>query len=285
MHDLKTRALRLCQAGAALALLLLGVSLPAAASNTPQPIAVEVVQPGREGLELTARLTPESGVISRNISWTVRRADGGTVYASEAGAVDLSLPPGDYLVDAAYGAASLSYSVSLPPRSRIVASFVLNAGGLSVDARLADTTLPAAKPRIRVFALAEGKADRLVALSVEPGEIIRLPEGRYRVESRPAEGNAEAVADVAVKAGRVSTLAITHKASLARLSFVGSPAAHVRWNVEDQKGKRIAEVSGLSANLLLVPGTYTAKASVGKELLTATFLIAAGETRDILLGN
>jgi hypothetical protein len=285
LHDLTTRALRLCRAGAALAILLVGGSLPAVAAESPHPIAIEIVKPGREGLELTARLAPESGVIGRNISWTVRRADGSTVYAAEAGSVDLSLPPGEYLVDAVYGAASLSHSLSLPPGSRIVASFVLNAGGLSVDARLADSTLPAAKPRIRVFALTEGKADRLVALSVEPGEIIRLPEGRYRVESRPAEGNAEAVADVTVKAGRVSTLAITHKASLARLSFVGSPAASVRWNVEDQKGKRIAEISGLSANLLLVPGTYTAKASVGRELLTATFLIAAGETRDILLGN
>ena len=285
MHDRTTRALRLCLAGAALALMLAGAGLPALASEPPHPVAIEIVKPGREGLELTARLTPESGVIGRNISWTVRRADGSTVYASEAGSVDISLPPGDYLVDAAYGAASLSHSVSLPPGSRIVASFVLNAGGLSVDARLADSTLPAARPRVRVFALTEGKADRLVALSVEQGEIIRLPEGRYRVESRPAEGNAEAVADVTVKAGRVSTLTITHKASLARLSFVGSPAAQVRWNVEDQKGRHIAEVSGLSANLLLVPGTYTARASVGQELLTATFLIAAGETRDILLGN
>jgi hypothetical protein len=286
LHDKTTRAQRLCRAAALAAFLLLSAGAPPAlAAETAHPIAIEIVQPGREGLELTARLSPEGGIIGRNISWTVRRADGTPVYESEAGSVDISVPPGDYVVEAAYGAANLSQSVSLPPGSRIVASFILNAGGLSVAARLGDSTLPKAAPRIRVFALSEGKADRLVALSVKPGEIIRLPQGRYRVESLPAQGNAVAVADVDVKAGRVSTLDITHKASLARLSFVGSPSASVRWDIEDAKGRRIAEASGLNANLLLVPGTYTARATVGRELLTATFLIAAGETRDILLGN
>jgi len=117
------------------------------------------------------------------------------------------------------------------------------------------------------------------------GEVIRLPEGRYRVESRSAAGNAAAVTDVDVKAGRVSTVGMTIKAGLARLSFVGSPEAQVMWNVEDQRGTRIALSNGLTANLLLIPGTYTARAVVGPELLTATFRIAAGETRDILLGN
>ena len=254
---------------------------PASAAEQPRPVAIEIVQPGREGLELTARLSQDGGIIERNISWNVRTADGKPVYSSEAGSVDISVPPGDYQIDAAYGASSLSERVSLPPGSRLLVSFVLNAGGLRVTPSLAAADFPPAKPRVRVFTL-DG---RLVAVSREAGEIIRLPEGRYRVESRPAAGNAAAVTDVDVTAGRMSTIGITHKAGLARLSFVGSPSARVTWTVADAQGARVALRDGLGANLLLVPGTYTARAAVGAELLTATFRIAAGETRDIMLGN
>ena len=118
-----------------------------------------------------------------------------------------------------------------------------------------------------------------------PNELIRLPEGTYRVESQVSTGNVKAVADVHVTAGRVATVKIAHKAGLARLAFVGAPNAVVRWQVEDQSGSPIATRGGINANVTLLPGTYTARAEVGAELLTATFNIAAGEVRDIMLGN
>ena len=126
---------------------------------------------------------------------------------------------------------------------------------------------------------------RLMAVSVTPGEIIRLPEGTYRVESQVSTGNVKAVADVHVTAGRVATVKIAHKAGLARLAFVGAPNSAVRWEIEDQSGSAIATRGGINANVTLLPGTYTARAEVGAELLTATFNIAAGEVRDIMLGN
>ena len=61
--------------------------------NSAHPVAIEVVKPGREGLELTARLTEDGGVIERNINWTVRTIDGRQVYASQSGSVDISVPP------------------------------------------------------------------------------------------------------------------------------------------------------------------------------------------------
>jgi hypothetical protein len=246
------------------------------------PVAIEVVKQGREGLELTARLTAESSVITSGISWRVRTAEGAPVHESAAGSADVSLAPGDYVVEAAYGAAVETRSVSIPPGVRLMVSFILEAGGLRVDARLATSDFPAVRPHLRVFALPAG---RLVAADYASGGIIRLPAGRYRVESRASAGNVSAVADVEVKPGRLSTLAITHKAGLARLAFVGSAAADVNWDVADAAGRRIASETGLSANLLLIPGTYTARAKVGDELLTATFTIAAGKARDIMLGN
>jgi hypothetical protein len=284
LHDGVTRA-RLFRRGAerlALAAILL-VFGPVMA--TAQPVAVEVVKPGREGLELTARLTEDGGLITRDIAWTIRAADGEILFASETGSVDISLPPGDYTVEAAYGAAIEAHTVSVPERVRLMVSFILKAGGLRIDVGMGETAFPAARPQLRVFALGSSGTGRLVASGEAGGGIIRLPEGRYRVESQAAEGNALAVADVTVKAGRLSTLAITHRAGLARLAFVGSPSAEVRWDVEDAGGTLVASETGLGANLVLVPGTYTARAAVGPELLTATFAITAGKARDIMLGN
>ena len=246
------------------------------------PVAIEVVKQGREGLELTARLSVDGGVITSGISWRIETADGTAVHESETGSADVSLPPGDYVVEAAYGAAVETRSVSIPQGVRLMVSFILEAGGLRVDARLAMSDFPAARPHLRIFALPAG---RLVAADYASGGIIRLPEGRYRVESRASAGNVSAVTDVEVKPGRLSTLAITHKAGLARLSFVGSAAAVVNWDITDADGRHIASEPGLSARLLLTPGTYTARAKVGDELLTATFTIAAGTARDIMLGN
>lgn len=205
-----------------------------------------------------------------------------TVYAAETGTADVSLPPGDYVVDAAYGATTLTEQVSIPPATRLRVSLMLDAGGLRVEPLVSGIAVPAVASRVRVFSM-DGK--RLMAVSVKPGEIIRLPEGTYRVESQVSTGNVKAAADVHVTAGRVATVKIAHKAGLARLAFVGPPNAVVRWEVEDGRGVTITTRAGLNANVTLLPGTYTARALVGAELLTATFNIAAGEARDIMLGN
>jgi len=267
-------------AALAMAVFLCGSALPAA--GAAHGLTIELVKPGREGLELSARLTPEGGALQHNISWNIRGEDGATVYAAETGTADVSLPPGDYVVDARYGATLLTQTVSIPAATRLKVSLVLDAGGLKVEPLVSGIPVPAAAARVRVFSM-DGK--RLMAVSVKPGEIIRLPEGTYRVESQVSTGNVKAVADVHVRAGRVATVKIGHKAGLARLSFVGSPRSSVRWEVEDGSGKAIATRSGLAANVTLRPGTYTARALVAGELLTATFNIAAGEVRDILLGN
>ena len=256
-------------------------TLPAFAAQA-HGLAIELVKPGREGLELSARLTPDGGELQHNISWNIRSPDGVTVYSGDEGTADVSLPPGDYVVDASYGATVLTELVSIPAATRLRVSLVLDAGGLKVEPLVSGIAVPPVASRVRVFSM-DGK--RLMAVSVKPGEIIRLPEGTYRVESQVSTGNVKAVADVHVTAGRVATVKIAHKAGLARLAFVGSPNSTVRWEVEDGSGSAIAARSGLNANVTLLPGTYTARALVGAELLTATFNIAEGEVRDIMLGN
>lgn len=286
MHDCRPRARhqrhRRRGHGAAFAVALLLSSALPAFSEAAHGLAIQLVPPGREGLELSARLTPDGGPLQQNMSWIIRGPDGDTVYSGEGGTADVSLKPGDYVVDASYGATLVEKLVSIPAATRLKINFVLDAGGLKVEPMLGKIDVPPVASRVRVFSM-DGR--KLVAVSVTPGEIIRLPQGTYRVESQVSTGNVKAVADVHVTAGRVATVKIAHKAGLARLAFVGAPNSVVRWEIEDQSGTAIATRGGINANVTLLPGTYTARAEVGAELLTATFNIAAGEARDIMLGN
>ena len=263
----------------AVAIFLALVPHPAGAATG---LAIELVKPGREGLELSARLTDKGQPLQQNMSWNIRNPDGVSIFGGTEGTADVSIPPGDYVVNATYGATVVEELVSLPKGTRLRVNFVLDAGALRVEPLVTGIPVPAVASRVRVFSM-DGK--RLMAVSVMPNELIRLPEGTYRVESQVSTGNVKAVADVHVTAGRVATVKIAHKAGLARLAFVGAPNAVVRWQVEDQSGSPIATRGGINANVTLLPGTYTARAEVGAELLTATFNIAAGEVRDIMLGN
>ena len=287
LHACRSRARLHRHRGQGLALVLaaavaLGATALPALAEAPHGLAIQLVQPGREGLELSARLTPEGRPLQQNMSWTIRDPDGVTVFSGDEGTADVSLAPGDYVVDASYGATLVEKLVSIPAATRLRISLVLDAGGLKVEPLLGKIDVPPVASRVRVFSL-DGR--RLMAVSVTPGEIIRLPAGTYRVESQVSTGNVQAVADVHVTAGRIATVKIAHKAGLARLAFVGAPNAVVRWEIEDQTGSAIASRGGINANVTLLPGTYTARAEVGAELLTATFNIDAGEVRDILLGN
>jgi hypothetical protein len=189
------------------------------------------------------------------------------------------------MVDIRYGAAHVQRGLTLLAGNHLSVSFVLNVGGIRILPRLQGLGLPAAPSLSRIFALGGINGGELVAQSTVPGEIIRVPAGNYRIESRFETGNAVAVADVKVKPGLMNAVEIDHAAGLARLSFVGAPDADVSWAVATTDGENLAAASGLSADIVLKPGTYVASATAGGEVMTATFAIAVGEERDIILGN
>ena len=118
---------------------LCATALPALA-EAAHGLAIQLVQPGREGLELSARLTPDGGPLQQNMSWNIRNPDGVTVYSGDEGTADVSLAPGDYVVDASYGATLLEELVSIPAATRLRISFVLDAGGLKVEPLLGRST-------------------------------------------------------------------------------------------------------------------------------------------------
>ncbi len=311
MHDLSTRALQIRRQKSATSAALLAAVLflspfafadavgapkttdesavavmaPKFQTRVAHDIAIEIVKPGNEGLELSARLSESGGLIERDISWTLRDAQGGVVYDQNTKLAHVALPPGDYSVEARYGSASFSQSLTLLEANRLMVSFVLEVGGIRVLPRLQGLGLIPAQTQSLIYALSGADKGKLITISKVPGEILRVKSGDYRIESRFATGNVAVVVDVHVNSGLMSAVEIDHAAGLARLSYVGAPDAHVSWLVTDARGEQLPAIDGLSASVVLKPGAYTAKAQIGSEFLTASFDIAAGQERDILLGN
>ena len=223
--------------------------------------------------------------IARDVAWQVRNEAGELVLDATANELESALVPGQYIVEAQYGAVAVRETVRLIEGNSIAVNFVLNAGGLRVLPAvkgLATSDLPS---KTLVYALTEIDKGKLVAHSNTPGELLKLPAGAYRVESRMGDGNTTAVTDVRIRPGKMSAIEVNHQAGLARLNFVGSPDAQVKWDVRPIDGQKIATLDGLTHRLALKPGTYLAEAHVNGEILTAKFKIVAGEERDIMLGN
>jgi hypothetical protein len=255
------------------------------AQDTRHEVSISVVDPGKEGLSLVARLTTLSTHIARDVAWQVRNEQGELLLNATANELQSPLAPGLYVVEAQYGAVAVRETVRLTQGNSVAVNFVLNAGGLRVLPSLKGLAATGLKSKTFVYALAGIDKGKLVTHTEEPGELLKLPAGVYRVESRIGDGNTTAVTDVRIRPGKMSAVEVTHQAGLARLNFVGSPQAHVTWDIRAIEGEKLTSLEGLTHKLALKPGTYLAEAHVNGEILTAKFKITAGEERDIMLGN
>ncbi len=255
------------------------------ANDTSHEVAISVVEPGKESISLAARLTTMSTHIARDIVWQVRNETGELILDATSNELQSPLVPGQYVVEAQYGAVAVRETVRVVPGNSVAVNFVLNAGGLRVLPALKGLAATDMKSKTFVYALAGIDKGKLIAHSEQPGELLKLAAGTYRVESRMGEGNTTAVTDVRIRPGKMSAVEVTHQAGIARLNFVGSPDAQVKWDVRAIDGLKLTTLDGLTHRLALKPGTYLAEAHVNGEILTAKFKIAVGEERDIMLGN
>jgi hypothetical protein len=309
MHDFSTRALPFRRQKRAISIALLtavtcfaGVAALAASGgptesaliSAPPPnfqkraahdIAIEIVKPGSEGLELTARLSEDGGQIARDITWRLRDSSGAIVYDRAVSTAEIKVPPGEYKVEADYGSASFAQSLSVLEANRLYVSFILDVGGIRILPRLKGMGAPAAQPQSLVYSLSGRDKGQLIAISNIAGEVLRVPAGDYRIESRFAAGNAVAVADVKVRAGKLRALEINHMAGLVRLAYTGAARDDVTWMVTNHQGERLPRIEGQSASIVLKPGSYSATASIGDKTMTSYFIIAEGQERDVRLGE
>jgi hypothetical protein len=254
----------------------------ATAAAFANDLSLSNVEPGEEGLSLSARLAETIDEPVKDIHWTVRDETGEIVQDQTATIAKLKLTPGTYRVDAHYGETVRTEVIQLPAGKQVSFGFVLNAGALRVLPRIANIPTSAAA-KSTVYALSGIEKGKLIASSRVAGRIFSLPAGTYRVKTEYENGNVAAVTDVRVKAGVMSAVDIDHKAGVAHLIYPGND--DVTWKVKSVSGEELLPKGGATVSLILKPGQYLAEASVGMTTTSAKFKIENGEQREITLGE
>ncbi len=252
----------------------------------------EAAKEGDEGLRLRGQITSSTAPITRPIDWAAykvedAKADRWRKIANVATPVaSISLPPGQYVVRATYGAARAAKVLVVKPGKRIDATFILNAGGLRVLPALAFMDTPkgvVAKHWVFGAVPQENGKRRLFAQSDLIGEVIRLNAGTYSLVSRFGNANAVVETDVTIRPGMLTEVEINHKVGLVTLLLNGAGQANdpVKWQLVDSKGTIVFRAEGSETAQVLVPGKYRATAEYRGKAYTSEFAVEIGEKKTV----
>ena len=246
-------------------------------------------------VRLIALLTADGQKIDRDIVWRVFTEAGGPTGKStlvntlRTPSPMLRVPAGDYVVNAAFGRANVTRKISVKPGETTPPSserFVLNAGGMRVSARVAETAAPAAAISFNIFSDRDQSGDRrLIIAGVKPGLIIRLNAGIYHIVSTAGDANAIVESDVTVEAGKLSETTVTHAAAKATFKLVSRPGgealAGTQWTIKTDQGQTVKESTGALPTHVLAPGTYTAIARLQGKTLERAFTVVDGQATQV----
>ena len=262
---------------------------PGSAPPGAQPPS-QTPQAGGE-VKVVALLTDDGQQITNGLVWHVfRLSAAGTVLvtSSRLPSPSFSLPAGRYVVNAAFGRAFLSKVVSLRDGQRKQESFVINAGGLKVHAKLPNgSTAAPGSVAYDVFADERdqnGERQRILS-GVRPGVVLRLNSGIYQIVSRMGDANARIEAEVTVEAGKLTEATFVHDAGKATFKLVsqagGEALADVEWIILGANGDVVKETAGALPAHVLAAGNYTVSARWSGKLFTRSFSIDPGDNVEV----
>ncbi len=266
------------------------------------------LQAGTGRLILSASYGGPSTAVVSGIRWRVyqQNAENGVhalIAESTEVAPALILPDGDYVVHAAYGLAAAMRRVTI--NSNIVSEKIaLNAGALRILGLLGDAQLQPNRLKIDIYVPERtGQPEKLVAANVRAGDMVRLPEGSYRIVSTyldlnvspsaaptiaglPANATNSVInAEVRIEAGKLSEAAVRHRASNITLKLVNSPGgdalANTSFTVLTPGGDVIREMIGAFPRLVLAEGEYFVIARRDGKTHQMTIKVPSNSDREI----
>ena len=251
---------------------------------------------GAQDVQLSAFLTDDGPPIDQGLVWNLFQ-DGEQDTAPvkhlrtvrEASPV-LRLAPGRYLINVSFGRANLTRTVTVTPGTALKERFVLNAGGLRVNALIADGT-PAPDMAVS-YDIFSGETDQLgsrqrVMNGARPGLILRLNAGIFHIVSRYGDANAVVRADVTVEAGKLTEVAISHPGATVTFKLVtragGEAQSGAQWAILDADGETIKESAGALPTHVLAAGSYVVTARHSGRVFRQGFTVQSGEVVQVEL--
>ncbi len=273
----------------------------AAPSGGPAPagtggLAGEPVRNLKPTLRLAALVTEDSQPIRAGLVWRIfKETDKADVdermqpiATASGGDAEFRLPPGSYLVHAAYGRAGATTRVTVEADKLRKETVILNAGGLRLTALgVGDQPLPVDKISFDVFSRdvdQRGERQALV-LGAKPGAIIRLNADTYRVVGHYGDLNAVVKAEIHVNPGKLTEATVYHKGAQLTLKLVNEPGGealtNTNWMVLTPSGDMVTESVGAFPTIVLGEGEYSLVAKNQDRIFTRNFTVQAGFDREI----
>lgn len=270
-------------------------NLPPAPAAAPAPgtaaDAITALTNVPQSVTLTARITQDGPSIPEGVVWRVYEsvpdAQGNMTLAakSEDSTARLDLPPGEYVVHAAYGRAQLSESLSVVPgnNEKVVD---LEAGALRLNSAVTgDIPIEPTQLRFDIFTAGEEASRVLIAENLPPNDIVTLNAGTYHIVSHFGTINAVVRADLRVEAGELTDATLYHHASEVSFRLVseegGEAIADVEWTVKTPDGATVFSDRGAFPSTVLAEGDYLIFAKQGEKVYNREVQVVSGGSREI----
>jgi hypothetical protein len=272
---------------------------PASGANTTiVPRSTPSAPAGPEGagaqIRLVAQLTADGQHIDQGLVWRVFQEPGEPGGKSQLLSTHrdaspvIKLAPGKYVVNAAFGRAHLTRTITVKPDATApsIEQFVLNAGGLRVATVVGKAPAPQNSTSFSIYSDRDQSDNRkLVMAGVKPGVVIRLNAGIYNIVSTYGDANATIRSDVTVEAGKLTETTITHAAAKVTFKLVnragGEALPDTQWTIETPEGDTVKESVGALPTHILAPGSYIAVAKSQGKAYQREFALTDGETTQV----
>lgn len=247
------------------------------------------------GLALVATLIDKGTVIKNGVIWRIYSEKPNKltgkhklISAHRTAEPVMSLPAGNYLINAAMGRAFLTRKIAITAGENKTETFILNAGGLRIATVLANgTPIPDNAVTFDIFSDERDQyGKRLKVLGkVRPGLVVRLNSGIYHIVSTYGDANAQSRADVSVEAGKLTEATIDHVAAKVTFKLVykkgGEALADTKWSLLSPRGNVIKKSAGALPTHFLAVGDYTILAERGNKKYRQSFSVEPGDQKQI----
>ncbi len=253
--------------------------------------------PAEQPVQLMALLTDDGQRIEQGLVWRIYEetnlADrrGKLIQTARVPTPLVSLKPGNYIVNAAFGRAHLTRKISIDTNlvaEPKVEKFVLNAGGLRITALLGAKPAPEGSVSYTILTDRDQTDERRVVLqAAKPGLVIRLNAGIYHIVSTYGDANAIVRSDITVEAGKLTEAQIQH--SFAKVSFKlaersgGEALPDTHWAIQTTEGGLVKESVGALPTHTLAPGNYAVIARNKERAFRRDFTVQDGQNTEIEL--
>ncbi|UTD28619.1 hypothetical protein [Bradyrhizobium sp. WD16] len=256
------------------------------------PAAAGVSAPGQAVLALTARYGRDLPTVNSGLVWRVYadRPDASGAFRlvreDHTATPNIVLPPGSYVVHVGLGLASAVRSVTLKQETTRE-SFDLPAGGLRLEGRVGSSKIPPGQITFTIFkgSQFEGGDRAPIAQNVGAGEVLLVPEGTYYIVSNYGDANSVVRSDIRIQAGKLTDVAVSHRAAVITLKLVGENGgealANTAWSVITPAGDIIKESIGAFPRVILAEGEYRAIAKNEGKVFERTFNVVNGVDGEI----